>query len=137
MAKDIKFTIKLNVDGKDQFGTVTASAKDFTKALDDAKSKATRLQDAMVKFSSISTVVKNTGEALGKLSAKMSELSSKNLAMQQQTGLTGDAMAELRDEVQAVATTYGKDFSEVLSGVSTMMKGFGISSEEAMKLVRG
>lgn len=136
MAKEIKFSIKLNIDGKEQFGTVTANAKELVRTLDGAKTSAARFQDVMVKFASISSIIKNTGEAVGVLAGKLNELNSKNLSMQQQTGLTGEAMAELRNEVQAVATTYGKEFSEVLTGVSTMMKGFGISSEEAMRLVR-
>lgn len=37
--KEIKFTIKLNVDGKEQLGAITASAKDIKKAFDAAKTK--------------------------------------------------------------------------------------------------
>lgn len=34
--KEIKFTIKLNVDGKEQLGAITASAKDVKEAFDAA-----------------------------------------------------------------------------------------------------
>lgn len=37
--KEIKFTIKLNVDGKEQLGSITASAKDVKEAFDAAKTK--------------------------------------------------------------------------------------------------
>ena len=34
--KEIKFTIKLNVDGKEQLSTLTSSAKDIKEAFDAA-----------------------------------------------------------------------------------------------------
>ena len=51
------------------------------------------------------------------------------------TGLAGTALKEVRNEVQAVADTYGKDFREVLESANALSKQFGISIQEAMKLV--
>lgn len=51
------------------------------------------------------------------------------------TGLSGTSLKEVRNEVQAVADTYGKDFREVLVGANALSKQFGISIQEAMKLV--
>lgn len=136
MSKDIKFRVHLNVDGKDQIVTATTSVKDLQRSMKSAKDSATRFHDAMVKFAGISTIVKDTSAAVEGLAGKLNEYQNKNLSVQQQTQLTGEAMSALRSEVQAVADTYGKDFSEVLTGVSRLMKGFGISSEEAMRLVR-
>lgn len=51
------------------------------------------------------------------------------------TGLSGTALKEVRNEVQAVADTYGKDFREVLESANALSKQFGISIQEAMKLV--
>ncbi len=52
------------------------------------------------------------------------------------TGLTGDSMKAIRNEVQAVADTYNKDFREVLNGANSLAKQFGIPIQEAMKLVK-
>lgn len=51
------------------------------------------------------------------------------------TGLSGSELKGVRNEVQAVADTYGKDFREVLEATNAMSKQFGISFQEAMQLV--
>lgn len=51
------------------------------------------------------------------------------------TGLTGDAMKAARNEVQAVADMYDKDFREVLESANAMSKQFGISFQESMRLI--
>lgn len=52
------------------------------------------------------------------------------------TGLAGDELKQYRNEVQAVADTYEKDFSEVLTSANALSKQFGIEQSEAIKLVR-
>lgn len=51
------------------------------------------------------------------------------------TGLSGTELKEVRNEVQAVADTYDKDFREVLESANALSKQFGISIQDAMKLV--
>jgi hypothetical protein len=55
---------------------------------------------------------------------------------QQFTGLSGDAMKAYRNEVQALADMYDKDFKEVLQGANAVAKQFGISQQEALGYVR-
>ncbi len=51
------------------------------------------------------------------------------------TGLSGAELKSVRNEVQAVADTYDKDFREVLEAANTMSKQFGISVQESLKLM--
>ncbi len=51
------------------------------------------------------------------------------------TGLAGGELKAVRNEVQAVADQFGKDFTEVLEGANAVSRQFGISFQEAMKLV--
>lgn len=51
------------------------------------------------------------------------------------TGLTGDALESLRNEIQATADLFDKDYKEVLQGVNTLMAQYGINAEEAIKIV--
>lgn len=55
---------------------------------------------------------------------------------QEFTGLTGDALKAFRNEVQGTADTFGKDFTEVLGAANAVAQQFGISHQEAMKLVQ-
>lgn len=52
------------------------------------------------------------------------------------TGLGGNELKEYRNEVQAVADMYGKDFKETLQAVNSVSKQFGITSQEAMNIVK-
>lgn len=51
------------------------------------------------------------------------------------TGLTGSEMKAVRNEVQAVADVYGKDFQETLEAANAMSQQFGISIQESLKLM--
>lgn len=52
------------------------------------------------------------------------------------TGKSGDDLKAYRNEVQAVADTFNKDFKEVLESTNAVSKQFGISQDEALKLVK-
>lgn len=52
------------------------------------------------------------------------------------TGLGGNEMKEYRNEVQAVADMYGKDFKETLQAANSLSKQFGITSQEAMNIIK-
>ena len=49
------------------------------------------------------------------------------------TGVTGTELTHLRAEIEATASTFGKDYKEVLEGVDLLMSHFGLTSSEAIK----
>ena len=51
------------------------------------------------------------------------------------TGLAGDELVSVRSHIQAIADTFGKDYKDVLGGVDALMSQYGISAQEAMKIV--
>lgn len=55
---------------------------------------------------------------------------------QEFTGLTGNAMKAVRNEIQAIGDVYGKDFDEVLESANALSKQYGISAEESLSLIR-
>lgn len=55
---------------------------------------------------------------------------------QQFTGKSGDDLKQYRNEVQAIADVYNKDFKEVLESSNALAKQFGISQDEALSLVK-
>lgn len=52
------------------------------------------------------------------------------------TGLHGDEMKAYRNEVQAIADTYGKGFNEVLQSANVLSKQMGISCTSALSLIK-
>lgn len=55
---------------------------------------------------------------------------------QQFTGLAGDDLKAVRNEVQALADSYGHDFQELLEAANSMAKGFGISVQESLTIIQ-
>lgn len=55
---------------------------------------------------------------------------------QQFTGLTGDEMKSVRNEVLAVSNTFGLEFTEAMQSANTMSKAFGISVSESLKIMQ-
>ena len=55
---------------------------------------------------------------------------------QQFTGKSGDDLKTFRNEVQAVADSFGADFRETLIATNALSKQFGISTNEALELVK-
>lgn len=55
---------------------------------------------------------------------------------EQFTGLSGDELINYRDEVQAVADAYGKDFKDVLQSTNSLAQQFGISYDEAINVIK-
>ena len=52
------------------------------------------------------------------------------------TGLTGDEMKSVRNEVLAVSNTFGLEFTETMQSANTMSKAFGISVSESLKIMQ-
>lgn len=55
---------------------------------------------------------------------------------QQFTGLTGNEMKSVRNEVLAVSDTFGLDFKETMQSANSMSKAFGISVSESLKIMQ-
>ena len=51
------------------------------------------------------------------------------------TGLTGDELVSVRNEIQAIADTMGKDDKETLSTVDALMANYGLNAQQSMKVV--
>lgn len=55
---------------------------------------------------------------------------------QQFTGLTGNEMKSVRNEVLAVSNTFGLEFTETMQSANTMSKAFGISVSESLRIMQ-
>lgn len=63
-------------------------------------------------------------------------LSEATRLTEQFTGLSGDELISYRDNVQAVADVYGKEFTDVLQSANALSKQFGITNEEAINIIK-
>ena len=143
MAKEIKFNVKLTVDGKEQLATATTNIGDLRKAVSAAVKDADKFRVSLLNWSQGVQAVDAITDMLGKVSTSLSQVSAKMNGLQQSsnavtllTDKTGDEMLRFRNSVQAVADYFGMDFMEVMQSANAMSKGFGVSIDEALSLIR-
>lgn len=59
MAKEVKFNIKLTVDGKEQLVTATTDVRRLADEVDNARTKAAKFRDKMLSFTQVGASIQN------------------------------------------------------------------------------
>ena len=138
----ISITFKIAGDIK-EFKELIADADGLKKVIQSTITQSDNLKKSLINWSqgvqaisAITDTIGNVSSALSQFSDRMRGLQSANIMITQLTGKTGDEMLKLRNNVQAVAEHFGADFNEVLQSANNLSKAFGISIDDAMKLVQ-
>lgn len=136
MAKDVRFNIKLMIDGQQHVVETSTGVKELAKQLGIVKDKSSSLSDVLIQFNQVAEITDRISGAMVGLAGRMRDTVRVNAQVTQLTGLTGEEMAKLRNSVQAVSDYFGTDFNATLQSANTLSKAFGISAQEAFRLVR-
>jgi hypothetical protein len=138
----ISITFKIDGDSK-EFKELITDADGLKKVIQSTITQSDNLKKSLINWSqgvqaisAITDTIGNVSSALSQFSDRMRDLQSANIMITQLTGKTGDEMLKLRNNVQAVAEHFGADFNEVLQSANNLSKAFGISIDDAMKLVQ-
>ncbi len=83
MAKEIKFNIRLNIDGKEQIGMVTTDVTKLRRAMEESKTSAQKFRDNILSINQAVTALQNVSGAIGGLRDTMAGLTSTYNAVQQ------------------------------------------------------
>ena len=78
MAKEVKFNIKLTIDGKEQLVTATTNVKKFAEEFEKARSKSTRLRDDLLKITQVGASFQNAINGLQQLTGIMRSYTDAN-----------------------------------------------------------
>ena len=112
MAKEIKFNVKLTVDGKEQLVTATTSVRNLRELVDGAKTSADRFRASLIKMNQIELVAQNATTALqgfaDGLNALTQESRSYSAAMTAANTMAGKGAADfarLKDQVSELSKT--------------------------------
>ena len=89
MSKEIKFNVKLSVDGKEQLTVATANIDEMAKALKRAKTSAQDFTDAFVFLNQWNEAFRNVRDALDQLTGGRADMARQGRAVTQITGETG------------------------------------------------
>lgn len=138
----ISITFKLDGDAK-SFKDLSGSAEGFKGVMTATIMESEHLKKSLVNWSqgvqainAITETIGNVSSAFSALTDKMKGIQQENLLTSQLTGKTGEEMTKLRNAVKATADHFGEDFGETMRAVNSLAKGFGITAEEALQLVR-
>lgn len=89
MSKNIKFNVKISVDGKEQLVVATADVGKLRQAVANTDTTTRRLRDSLLVFNQLSTTFGNIASSVSALSGMMTQLSTTyNNVQQANTQLT-------------------------------------------------
>lgn len=138
----ISITFKLEGDDK-TFKELTTDAEGLRKIFQSTIGPAENLKKSLINWSAgaqaidaVTSSIERMSSAYSRFSDRMKGAQDANIRITQLTGKTGDEMRKLRSSVQAVSEHFGADFNETLQAANALSKGFGISIDDAMKLLR-
>ena len=111
MAKEIKFNIKLLIDGKEQLVTASTSAKELRDNLDAAKSSAAKFREKMITVNQTVAALQNASSAINGLRDTMAGLTASYNAVQQAntqlTTVMRQRMAATEEDIKKVNDVIG------------------------------
>lgn len=96
MAKEIKFNVKLAVDGKEQLVTATTSVQELRSNIDKIKTSSQKLNAAFINFNQTVEVIENVTDAIGQLNEGVRSYLQSMAQAAQYTGLQGKELGEVR-----------------------------------------
>ena len=138
----ISVSFKLDGDSKG-FKELANSAEGFKGVIEATITESEKLKKSLVNWSqgiqaigAITNTINAVSSAFTSLTDKMKGLQQDNLLTTQLTGKTGEEMQQLRNSVKATAEHFGTDFGDTMQAVNALAKGFGITAEEAMGLIK-
>ena len=111
-SKEIKFNLRLAIDGKEQLGFITSSAKDVVKTLDEAKGAAARFSD---KIASMNQAI----GALNGLRTVLQDLTGESASFAKSMAITN-----------TMAGKGGKDFAALKDSVTELSKEIPLTRDE-------
>lgn len=83
MAKDVKFNIRLNIDGKDKLVAVTADVRKLRQNFDEAQSSTQKFRDKLMTINQAVTAVQGVSAAMNGLKGQMESMAAAYNAVQQ------------------------------------------------------
>ena len=106
MSKEIKFNVRLNVDGKEQLVTAAMSAEELGRNLEEAKGKAGQMRDALLTFTQSVQNLQNLGNAVSQVTDLLNTLTAESRkfddamkAANTMAGKDAEGFGKLKDQV--------------------------------------
>lgn len=106
MANEVRFNIRLNIDGKEKVVTATTAVDNLRRVADSAKGAAGALQEQLINTNQIVEKWNNVSNAIGQLSSVLNDITTESrsfggamAAANTMAGKSGEEFAKLKDQV--------------------------------------
>jgi ABC-type transporter Mla subunit MlaD len=119
MAKEIKFNIKLSVNGKEQLVTATSAVSDLQRVIESSKSDTDKLNNALLNFNQQVAKFQNIVGAVNQLASTLNSVTEESRSF-------GAAM----NAANTMAGKSGEDFARLKERVAELSKTIPIAREE-------
>lgn len=124
MAKEIKFNVKLVVDGKEQLVTATSTAEELRRVLDSAKTSSQKLNAALVNFNQAVMAANNVTNAISQISGALNGVTEESRsfsaamnAANTMAGKSGENFARLKGQVAELSKSIPVVRDELANGL--------------------
>lgn len=119
MAKEIKFNVKLVVDGKEQLVTATSTAEELRRVLDSAKTSSQKLNAALVNFNQAVMAANNVTNAISQISGALNGVTEESRSF-----------SAAMNAANTMAGKRGEDFAKLKGQVAELSKSIPVVRDE-------
>ena len=119
MAKEIKFNVKLVVDGKEQLVTATSTAEELRRVLDSAKTSSQKLNAALVNFNQAVMAANNVTNAISQISGALNGVTEESRSF-----------SAAMNAANTMAGKSGEDFARLKGQVAELSKSLPVVRDE-------
>lgn len=124
MAKEIKFNVKLAVDGKEQLVAATASVEDLHRALGAARTDTEKFNKTILNFNQYVQKIQNVNSAVSQIANTLNSVTEESRtfsasmnAANTMAGKSGEDFAKLKSEVTELSKTLPVAREELANGL--------------------
>jgi TP901 family phage tail tape measure protein len=135
MAKEIKFNVKLVVDGKEQLVTATSTAEELRRVLDSAKTSSQKLNAALVNFNQAVMAANNVTNAISQISGALNGVTEESRsfsaamnAANTMAGKSGEDFVRLKGQVAELSKSIPVVRDELANGLYQVISN-GVSED--------
>lgn len=124
MAKEIKFNVRLSVDGREQLVIATSSVDEMRKAMEQAKGSAARFRDMLIGYNQGVQMMQNLHSAISQITGTLNSVTEESrtfgAAMRAANTMAGkdvNGFAQLKDQVAGLSETIPMARDQLANGL--------------------
>ncbi len=124
MAKEIKFNVRISVDGKEQLVTATSKVADLRRVMDSAKGSAGQLRDTLLTYTQTVQAMQNVSYAVSQIANTLNSVTEESRtfgaamkAANTMAGKDAEGFAKLKDQVAELSKTIPMARDQLANGL--------------------